>query len=399
MDVSENLAGPFCTQILGDLGAEVVKVERPAGGDPARAWGPPFWGGESPLFLAGNRNKRSLAVDLKSEEGREVVRRLVGRADVFVQSWRRGVARSLGLAPDPLRRAHPRLVYCSVTAFGTRGPMRDLPGYDPLLQAYGGLMSVTGHPDREPVRVGTSVMDMSTGMWAALGILAALRRREETGEGSHVTTALFDSAVVWISYHLLGYLGTGHVPAKAGSGLGMIVPYEAFPTADGHVMVAAGNDGLFRSLCESLGIPEVADDPRFRDNPARVAHREALYRILAGATRALRTAEAERRLRDAGVPIAPIRSVDEVARDPQVAANGMLVPTPHATIRDFRSVALPVEWDGRRATSRRGPPLPGEHTREILEEAGYGEGELEEFAERGVVGGLSPERASAPADR
>lgn len=385
VDLSENLAGPFCTQILGDLGADVIKVERPGTGDPARAWGPPFWGGESPLFLAGNRNKQSLVANLKTADGRGVVRQLAAEADVFVHSFRAGVIESFGLEYEQLQSLNSKLVYCSIAAFGVRGPRKDHPGYDPLLQAYGGLMSVTGHPGQPPVRVGTSVMDISTGMWASLGILAALKKREETGQGTEVVASLFDTALTWISYHLMGYLGTGEVPGKEGSGLGMIVPYEAFPTADGHLMIAAGNDTLFGNLCEALGIPERAEDERFQDNPSRVTHREALFEILAERTRQETTVALERRLQAAGVPAAPIQTIDAVAEDPQVAANRMLMSGNHPRIPDFQSVALPVEWDGSRVGLRHAPPCVGQHTNEVLSELGYSTKEIEELSQTGAI--------------
>ena len=215
-DLTQNVAGPFCTQILGDMGAEVVKVERPGRGDDARAWAPPHWGEESATFMAFNRNKRSLTLDLKRDGGVEILRRLVGRADVFVQSLHAGAVEGLGLDFAGASALNPRLVYCSITAFGTEGPLRDRPGYDPLMQAYGGLMSVNGHPGQEPARVGTSIVDMGTGMWAALGIVAALRERDRTGRAVEVTTALFETALMWVAYHAMGYLGTGEVPAAAG---------------------------------------------------------------------------------------------------------------------------------------------------------------------------------------
>ena len=227
VDLTQNVAGPFCTQILGDMGAEVIKIERPGRGDDARAWAPPYWGDESTVFMAFNRNKRSLTLDLKRDGGLDVLRRLVGRADVFVQSLRAGAIEELGLDFAGATAANPRLVYCAITAFGTEGPLRDLPGYDPLMQAYGGLMSVNGHPGHEPARVGTSIVDMGTGMWAALGIVAALRERDATGRAVEVTTALFETALMWVSYHAMGYLGTNEVPLPQGSGTAMIASQPA----------------------------------------------------------------------------------------------------------------------------------------------------------------------------
>ena len=371
VDLTQNVAGPFCTQVLGDMGAEVIKVERPGRGDDARAWAPPFWGRESATFMAFNRNKRSLSLDLKREGGLDVLRRLVTRADVFVQSLRAGAAGDLGLDFAGASALNARLVYCAITAFGTRGPLAHLPGYDPLMQAYAGLMSVNGHPGQEPVRVGTSIVDMGTGMWAALGIVAALRERDRTGRGVEVTTALFETALMWVSYHALAYLGAGEVPQAQGSGTAMIVPYQAFPTADGYVMIAAGSDALFRRLCDALGAEWLAADPRFADNPSRVRHRTTLIDALSLKTRELKTADVLERLRGAGVPAAPIHTVDRVLQEPQTEASGMLIGARHPRLPDYRSVALPIQWNGVRPGVRRVPPLLGEDTTDVLTWLGY----------------------------
>lgn len=369
VDLSQNLAGPFATQILADLGADVVKVEPPTG-DAARAWGPPFQGGESPLFLCANRNKRSVVLDLQDEAGREALRRLAVGADVFVQAFRAGVADRLGFGYEAVRAMNPSAVYVSVTAFGTEGPLREHPGYDPLMQAYAGLMSVTGHPDGSPARVGTSIVDMGTGMWTAIAVMAALHRRDRDGVGSHVTTSLLDTAVSWMTYHLQGYFGTGEVPGPMGSGLGMIAPYEAFPTTDGHVMMAAGNDAIFRRLCRALELDDLSADPRFASNPDRVAHRAELVALVAARTRLQPAARLVARLQEAGVPCAPIHDVAQVARDGQVGAAGILRPIPAAPIEGYVDVALPARWDGARTPFRTPPPRAGEHTAEILAELG-----------------------------
>ncbi|MGH7389940.1 MAG: CaiB/BaiF CoA transferase family protein, partial [Candidatus Rokuibacteriota bacterium] len=304
-DLTQNVAGPFCTQILGDMGADVIKVERPGRGDDARAWAPPFWGAESAVFMAMNRNKRSVALDLKREGGLGVLRRLVGRADVLVQSLRAGAIGELGLDFAGARAVNGRIVYCSITAFGQRGPLRDQPGYDPMMQAYAGLMSINGHPGQEPARVGTSIVDMGTGMWAALGIVAGIRQRDATGRAVEVTTALFDTTLMWVCYHAMGYLASGEVPRPQGSGTAMIAPYQAFPTADGYAMIAAGSDALFGRLCAALGAPDLAREPRFADNPSRVRDRETLVGALAALTRERKTADLLDALRRAGVPAAP----------------------------------------------------------------------------------------------
>jgi crotonobetainyl-CoA:carnitine CoA-transferase CaiB-like acyl-CoA transferase len=384
-DLTQNVAGPYCTQILGDLGADIVKVERLGRGDDARAWGPPFWGQESATFMSVNRNKRSLAVDLKADEGRAVVERLLGRADVFVQSLRAGAAEELELGYARVAALQPRLVYCSVTAFGTEGPLKDRPGYDPLMQAYGGIMSINGHPDQPPARVPVSVVDMGTGMWAVMGILAALRERDRTGRGALVTTALFDTALAWSVFQMSHYFATGEVPRPQGSGTAMIVPYEAFPVVDGWVMIAAGSDALFVKATAALEVPELARDPRFVDNPRRVEHRVALQEALARVTRALSAEELLGRLQRAGVPSARVSTMDQVAIEPQTEASGMLPTVKHPRLPDYRAVALPIKWDGERPAAARVPPLLGEHSAEVLAELGYDDAAIRGLVERHVI--------------
>jgi crotonobetainyl-CoA:carnitine CoA-transferase CaiB-like acyl-CoA transferase len=385
VDLTQNVAGPFCTQILGDMGADIVKVERPGRGDDARAWAPPFWGDESASFMAFNRNKRSLSLDLKREGGLEVLRRLLARADVFVQSLRAGAVGELGLDFPAAAALNARLVYCSITAYGARGPLARLPGYDPLMQAYAGLMSVNGHPGQEPARVGTSIVDMGTGMWAALGILAGLRQREATGRAVEVTTALFETALMWVSYHAMGYLGGGEVPQPQGSGTAMIAPYQAFPTDDGYVMIGAASDALFARLAGALDAPELARDPRFADNPSRVRHRAALVEAVSTHTRAQKTAEVVERLRAAGVPSSPILTMDQVLQEPQTEASGMLVGAPHPRLPDYRSIGLPIQWDGRRPPVRRVPPTLGEHSADVLTWLGYTLDDVRTLKTQGLV--------------
>jgi crotonobetainyl-CoA:carnitine CoA-transferase CaiB-like acyl-CoA transferase len=384
-DLTQNVAGPYCTQILGDLGAQVVKVERPERGDDARAWAPPYWGPESAAFMSVNRNKRSLAVDMKTTDGRAILARLVGRADILVQSLRAGVIEELGLGWEEACRINPRLVYCSITAFGTEGPYRDRPGYDLLMQAYGGIMSITGHPGAPPARVPVSIVDMGTGMWAVTGILAALRERDRTGRGALVTTALFDTAIAWTALQMSNHLAEGTVPGPQGSGTPMIAPYEAFPSREGWVMIAAASDALFVKCCQALGATELASDPRFTSNPERVKNRVALFETLAAITRALSSEELLSRLGEAGVPSAPILTLDRVAAEPQTEASGMLIPTKHPRVPDYRVVGLPIKWDGERPGVSRVPPLLGQHTAEVLADLGYDERGIAELVARHVV--------------
>ena len=358
LDVTTNVAGPFATQILGDLGADVVKVERPSGGDDTRGWGPPNWpqSGESVTFSSLNRNKRSIALDLTAAEDRAVFERLLADADVLVQSMRPGAFERLGYGRERLQALNHALIYAELRGFGPLGPLADEPAYDPLMQAFSGLMSLTGEAGRAPVRIPVSILDKGTGLWTAIGILNALRRRDATGRGAHVVTSLLETALTWESTQLAGYLANGEVPEPLGSATAGIAPYQAFATADAHIVIAAGNQRLWQKLCVALERPELLEDERFADNSRRFENRDALEREL---TATLRTRPAERwveTLARAGVPASVIRRIDEVAEDAQVRALGALARVPHPTQEGYTLVHTPILTDGSRFPLRSNPP-------------------------------------------
>ena len=378
VDLTSSLAGPTCTEILAALGADVIKVEHPARGDEARAWGPQFFEGGSVMFFAANRSKRSLALDLNDERGKEALLRLVDGADVFAQSLRAGTAERRGLGYETLRARNERLVYCSIGAFGQAGPLADQPGYDPLLQAFAGLISITGEPDRPGVRVGASVIDIGTGVWAALGVVAALHERTTTGRGREVDVTLLDTALSLVAYQLTATLATGNAPGRFGTAFPLIAPYEVFPTADGALMIAAANDRLFSELCERIDLPGLAADARFATNPDRLAHREELLPPIRDRLAERPSADWLRILE--GIPVAPVHDLAQVAQHEQVRAVGMI-----GEIDGVETVGVPLQIDGERPTPEGAPPTLGRHSAEVLAELGYSDSEVAALVAEGVV--------------
>jgi crotonobetainyl-CoA:carnitine CoA-transferase CaiB-like acyl-CoA transferase len=365
IELGHSVAAPYACEILGDLGADVIKIEK-ADGDDARNWAPPYWGAMSATFQSLNRNKRSVVVNLKDPAERERLRQLVvERADVIVQNLRPGCAAEFGLDADALRAVKPSLIYCTIGAFGRTGPLKDRPGYDPLMQAFGGLMSVTGEPEQRPVRVGTSIIDMAAGMWSVIGVIAALLQRRDNGKGSSIDTSLYETALGWMCYHAANYQACGEVPKRQGSGAAMIVPYRGYASKDGFIVVAAGNDKLFAALARLLGHPEWIDDPRFRTNPERVKHQDVLYRWIEDLFSTRSNKEWAAILDEAGVPNAPLQTIAEVLDHPQTKALGMLQQSPQG---DITLLGLPISFDGARPPFRRSPPALGAHTEEILGE-------------------------------
>jgi len=384
LDLSSALAGPYCTMMLADMGAEVIKVEPPEG-DVSRSWGPPFIEGESSYFLSINRNKKSIVINLKSEKGKEIVLKLAEKCDVFVENFRPGVAKRLGVDYETVKKVNPKIIYCSISGFGQEGPYRDYPAFDQILQGMGGLMSITGEPGRPPVKVGIPITDIAAGMFAAYGIVCALFYREKTGKGQYVDVSMLDSQVAWLTYQAGRYFATGEIPGPIGSGHPLIVPYQAFKTKDGYINIAAGNDNLFRSLCKVLGVEHLADDPRFNTNPKRVENREELVKILEEIFVQKTTSEWLELIRKAGVPCGPIYNVADVVNDPQVLFRKMVVEIDHPKSGRIKVTGVPVKLSESPGDVRLPPPMLGQHTVDILKFLGYSDEDISKLKDEGVV--------------
>lgn len=367
LDLSRVLAGPYCTMVLGDLGADVIKVESPDG-DETRAWGPPFTNGESAYYLCVNRNKRSIVVDFKTDEGRKILQELVKQSDVLVENFRPGTLARFSLDYESASKANPNLIYCSITGFGQTGPLRDRPGYDFMIQGMGGLMSITGVPDGEPMKVGVAVTDLFAGQNAVIAILAALQARTQTGKGQHLDISLFDSQVAMLANIASNYLVSGNLPKRYGNAHANIVPYQSFQASDAWFVLAVGNDRQFEKLCEVISKREVASDVRFRLNAERVKHREELIPILKPVFLTKTSSEWLSKLENAGIPCGPINSLDEVFSMPQVEARQMLIHIEHPEIEDLRLVGSPLKFSDTPVDFRLPPPRLGEHTEEVLKE-------------------------------
>ncbi len=399
LDLSRVLAGPWCTQILADLGADVVKVERPGSGDDTRHWGPPFMKDadgnettEATYFVATNRNKRSVTIDFTRPEGQALIRRMVERSDVLVENFKVGGLKAYGLDYPSLAALNPRLIYCSITGFGQTGPYAERAGYDLLIQASSGMMSITGRPDSEPggggMRVGVAITDVFTGIYASTAILAAMQARHRTGRGQHIDMALLDVGMAVLANQAAAFLNTGKAPQRQGNSHPSIVPYQDFPTADGAMLLAIGNDGQFARFCLAAGHPEWSADPRFLRNTIRVRHREVLIPMIEAVTRTRTTAQWVEQLGPLGVPCGPINDIAQAFADPQVAARHLVLEQATAPYREvpvIRGVASPLRLSEHPPVIANAPPALGEHTGEVLAELGIDDAALAALRGAGVV--------------
>jgi len=389
LDLSRVLAGPYCAMTLGNLGADVVKVERPGSGDDTRHWGPPFVGGEAAYYLSCNSSKRGVTVDLARVEGRALARDLAARADVLIENYKAGAADAWGLGYETLSAANPGLIYCSIRGFHPDGPYGDRPGYDFIAQALGGVMSVTGEPDGVPAKVGIAIVDITAGLYAVAGILAALHARalpESGGRGQRVEVNLLDAAAGWLANLGQSYLATGETPGRSGNAHPAIVPYQTFQAADGYVAVAVGNDGQWQKLCASIARPDLAADARYATNPRRVALRDELIPDLAAMFAARPVADWVERLATAGVPCGAVNTIAQVFETPGLLGPDMLAALPHPTLGSVRMVNTPIGLSAPPAAPRRAPPTLGQHTDETLDEwLGLDADEIATLREKGIV--------------
>ena len=391
LDLSRILAGPYASMILGDFGARIIKVERPEKGDDTRQWGPPFTeNGESAYFFCANRNKESITLNLKSEEGRQILRKLASQADVLVENFKVGTMKRLGLDYESLRQENPGLIYCSITGYGQTGPYRDRPGYDIMIEAQGGIMSITGPPDHpsdhpsdqisgsgEPFKVGVAIVDITSGLYAVISILAALRHREETGQGQSIDIALFDTQLSWLANVASSYLVSGQKPPRVGNAHASIVPYQTMPTSDGWLMLAVGNDRQYAALCQVIEHPEWATDPRFATNPARVEHREHLVPLLEARFRTKSATQWSALLLEAGVPCSPVNDIPTALADPQAIARNMVQQVEHPQTGTISLLGPAPKLSLTPPQIAGPPPVLGEHTDVVLNELlGYTETEI-----------------------
>ena len=379
------MAGPFCTMLLGDMGADVIKIEKPDGGDDVRRSGPPFVAGESATFLNIGRNKRSVVIDMKQTEGTEIVRNMARDADILVQNLRPGRLEGFGLGYEDVRAVNPAIVYATITGFGRTGPYKDKPGFDLMAQGYSGIMGVTGHPGQPPVKVSVPITDLNAGLFTAYGILAAYVNRLKTGKGQHVDSSLMEAGVAYTLWESAIYFTSGRLPGPNGSAHQISAPYQALPTSDGYITVGGANQRNWERLCRAIGRAELITDPRFEVNAGRMANRPALEATLSETLKTQPMAHWLSVLEAVGVPCGPINDIAQVYADPQVIARDMVVEVEHPTAGTIRNVGIPVKFSETPGNIRRPPPRFGEHTEEVLAEFGYTTGEIDTLRDRGIV--------------
>jgi len=385
LDLSRALAGPYCTMMLADMGAEVIKVEMPGTGDDSRAWGPPFVEGESAYFMSINRNKKSITLDMKGDKAIEIIMKLIKGSDVLVENFRPGAMERLGLAYQQVKAMNPRLVYCSISGFGQNGPYRMLPGFDQVLQGMGGLMSITGEPDGPPVKVGVPIADITAGMFAAYGIAIALFTREKTGSGQMVDISLLDSQVALLTYRAGSFFASGEIPKRIGSGHPVIVPYQAFKARDAYINIAVGNDQLWGKFCKAVGLEGIVNDPRFATNAKRVQNRDEVVKAVGDLIATKNGEEWLKILTDAGIPCGPIYTVDKIFSDPQVIHRQMVTELRHPKAGTIKVTGNPVKLSDTPGEPSVAPPLLGQHTQEVLEGLGYSAKEIEELKQAKLI--------------
>jgi crotonobetainyl-CoA:carnitine CoA-transferase CaiB-like acyl-CoA transferase len=385
IDLTQNVAGPYCTQILADLGAEVIKIERPGSGDDTRHWAPQVGEALSATYATLNRGKQSLALDLDHPEGQKLLRRLLRPDDIVVHSLKPGSAEQRGLGYQDLQPHCEGLIYCALSAFGNIGPLSALPGYDPLIQAYAGIMSVNGHDGQPPARVGVSLVDMGTGLWSVIGILAAVAQRKDSGRGARVDTSLLETGMAWMTNPIANYSASGKLPRRMGSATAMLAPYEVFETADAHVFIGCGADRMFQKLAAALGSQPLAQDPRFARNADRVANRDALHEAIATLTRAQTTQAVVDQLRTAGVPVSAVNDLSKLLHDPQVEALALHQAIPAADGKQLAAIGTPIRFDGQRSFDPHLSGRVGQDTQSVLAAAGLSPEEIAALIAQGAV--------------